>query len=136
MLLADLEDGGFWEALGVGFSLEHIDGCQDGVGVLGLVFATQLAMERSQAARLVIDATLLAELPICHLPVVLGEEDGGSLLLGLGLEHGGGLGLCLADDYGYTYFYNTRFFACDLFARMAEELGMVEADVGDERQYA
>ena len=70
-----------------------------------------------------------------HLLLVLSKDQWGVVALGLFLEYRTRLGRCLTDDYGNTALDDAGFLCGYLCQGVAQELGMVKADIGDDRQH-
>ena len=68
-----------------------------------------------------------------YLGMFLGKHDGGFSLLCQSLEDGARLGSRFPNDDGYSFLDNTTFLHRYLLERRAQQVRMVKADVGDER---
>ena len=71
-------------------------------------------------------------LPVHHPIELIGKQDRSTTLLGSGNKGQLALDLTLADYYGGHLLDNPGLFAGNFFERIAQELGMIPTDVGDD----
>ena len=79
------------------------------------------------------DASFRLELGTDYHRLVLSEGYRRLHLLGFGLEDGTCLVVGLSDNHGYAFLDNTRLLRGNLSQRVAQELCVVETDVGNDR---
>ncbi len=112
---------------------QSAQGAEYGVVVLALVDASQLAVELTVVHGLQPEALLVGS-GCEQRTLVLGEVDGSLHLAGLGLEHRACLVVVLADDHRRVGFDDACLLRGYLGQRVAQELHVVEADVGDDAE--
>ena len=128
-----LGDVQHWLALRCAQGLEFVDGAEDGVGVLDLIDAFQLTVNDTEVFRDVVDAAIGAGFCVEHLTVLFRQPDGGTHFLCLVDEHRASLFDSLAYNHRYSQLDDASFLHGDFIKRVAQHLGMVVTDVGDDR---
>ena len=119
-----------WACVHVAQSLKLLYGAKDGIGVLFLIAATQLALDNAKVLGVVLKACSTVR-GRDNLVLILGKYDGRVVLNGNRLENHTCLGCGLANNYGHILLDNTCFLHSNLLERIAQELRVVHADIGD-----
>ena len=110
---------------------QSVQGHHHRIHVAGLELASQLAVKLSQMLCLVVDIFVMM---FCrnNLMLVLCIINRCLHLLGQRVEDGSCLGFCFADDDGNAFLDDATLFKGNLLQAVAQQLGVVERDVGDD----
>ena len=112
--------------------VEHGHGMENGVHVLGLVYATKFAVEHAIIPCFIVHSTLPEDRSIEHLWCILCKAHLDVEPAGRFLKHGPRFFIGFTHHGRYARLHDTCFLSGNFGTGVAQELGVVNADVGDD----